>query len=27
MYQNYREALSEEQIADLVAYLLTLKGG
>ncbi len=27
MYQNYGKDLSEQQIADLIAYLLTLKGG
>ncbi len=27
MYQNYGQDLSEQEIADLVAYMLTLRGG
>jgi cytochrome c553 len=27
MYRGYKTALSEEQISDLVAYMLTLRGG
>jgi len=27
MYRQYEQALTEQQIDDLVAYMLTLKGG